>query len=323
MDAPARSSTARYISVIVPTRNRCDLLAEALASVRAIEGPDLELDLIVADNGSSDLTPDVARRYGARLVQTFVPGAAAARNAGLKAAKGEFIAFLDDDDVWLAGHLRPQLDVMEQNPDLAGVIGQVANAAPDLSSHGPFWPTGLAPRGDLFREFFATYPQIGATVVRRSVLESVGYFDEQLTYDQDWDWHLRLALRHPLGFVAEPCVLFRQRPAGQHDELQWRRMAFARRVFFANARRGGPRRSPGPLALARIYLRQFGHYYSYFTESAEAHLAASEPSAARRAVWRAFAASPLHWLRDAPHGRWLRPFRPRVSPLAHLGPLRR
>ena len=128
MDAPARAATARYISVIVPTRNRCDLLAEALASVRAIERPDLELDLIVADNGSSDLTPDVARRYGARLVQTFVPGAAAARNAGLKAAKGEFIAFLDDDDVWLAGHLRPQLDVMEQNPDLAGVIGQVAVA---------------------------------------------------------------------------------------------------------------------------------------------------------------------------------------------------
>ena len=68
------------VSVIVPTKDRCRLLAEALASVRALGGEDLKIELIVADNGSRDDTPSVAARYDATFVQTLVPGAAATRN---------------------------------------------------------------------------------------------------------------------------------------------------------------------------------------------------------------------------------------------------
>src|SRR5947209_8097109 len=88
------------VSVIVPTKDRSGLLRQALASVRALEGPDLAIELIVADNGSTDDTAAVAHEFGARLVRTLTPGAAAARNAGLRVATGEYLAFLDDDDVW-------------------------------------------------------------------------------------------------------------------------------------------------------------------------------------------------------------------------------
>ena len=187
------------------------------------------------------------------------------------------------------------------------MVGQVANTLSDLSSHGDFWPTGLPRHGDLFGKFLAIYPQIGATVVRRAVLESVGFFDEALTYDQDWDWHLRMALRHQVGFVEQPCVLFRQRPTGENDDLQWSRLAFTRHVFFNNVRRGGWRRSPPPWSLARIYVRKFGRYYSYFAQSANVHARQNDRQAARRAVLRAFAASPLHWLRDLTRAEPLRP----------------
>ena len=95
------------VSAIIPTKNRAALLREALTSVRAVEGPDLELEIIVADHGSTDDTESVARAFGARLVREPKPGAAAARNTGMRAATGQYVAFLDDDDLWLADHLRP------------------------------------------------------------------------------------------------------------------------------------------------------------------------------------------------------------------------
>src|SRR6185436_5574152 len=89
------------VSVVIPTRNRSRLLAEALQSVQAIAGPDLELEILVCDNGSTDDTADVARSFGARVLQATTPGPSATRNVGIRAATGEFLAFLDDDDLWL------------------------------------------------------------------------------------------------------------------------------------------------------------------------------------------------------------------------------
>ena len=224
------------VSVIVPTKNRNILLRQALLSIRALEGPDLDLEIIVADNGSSDDTAEVARALGARFVQTNVPGAAAARNAGLRAATGEFIGFLDDDDVWLPGHLRPHLSLLASSPDLDAVVGQVINTDQTLARRSAPWPQELPTNGNVFPAFLACLPQIGATLVRASVRDSIGYFDEQLIGDQDWDWHLRLALSHRVGFVPTPCVLFRQRNVGERDDLHWLRSRFTHRVFWQNVR---------------------------------------------------------------------------------------
>ena len=179
------------VSVIIPTKNRSALLREALASVRALDGPDLELEIIVADNGSSDCTAQVAQDFGARFVQTLAPGAAAVRNAGLRVASGDYLAFLDDDDLWLPGHLRPHLAMLAAQPTYAAVVGQII--AVDAASHpsGAPYPVSLSRDGRVFADFLTYWPQIGATVARRTVLQTVGYFDEPLSGGEEWDWQLR------------------------------------------------------------------------------------------------------------------------------------
>lgn len=290
-DVPA--AEARRVSVIVPTKNRSALLRRALASIRAVECDGVMLEIIVADNGSTDDTESVTREFGAHFVQALVPGAAAARNAGLRAATGEFLAFLDDDDVWLPGHLRPHLDLLQLRPDLTAVVSQVQNTDYYMTSCGPPWPASLPPDGNCFVRFLAFFPQIGATVARASVLESVGYLDESLLSDEDWDWHLRLALRHRIGFVAAPSVLFRQRPPAASDELEWMRLPYFRTVLLRNLRRAHWRRDClQPAASALI--KSHGAFAGYLLRAAASHIAAGDQTKARRALGWAFRVSPPH-----------------------------
>ena len=315
--APANSSDAYFrlrVSVVVPTRNRSALLNEALASIKAEENDKIELELIVADNGSSDDTREVAQRFGAVCVEVPTPGAAAARNAGIKAASGEFIAFLDDDDVWVQGHLQRQLDSLREKQECIAIVGQAVPVDGSLVPiHSPF-PSSLSNDGDAFSAFLAEYPQIGSTIVRAGALEKVGLLDERLLGDEDWDWHLRIALAGRVAFYPEPCVFFRQRPAGANDDLEWLRLGFFRRVFMTNVRRAKGR-GPGPIQSTRLFLRHSAGYYTYFCLSASAHCRSLEPAAARRAVSRAIASSPLHAIRDLVFGG---PFRDAMGSTARI-----
>ena len=299
------TTTVDRVSVIVPTKNRSALLRQALESVVALAGPDLEIELVVADNGSTDDSRDVARALGAKVVDAVTPGAGATRNAGLRAATGDFITFLDDDDVWLPENVRPQLRLLRERPDLDGVVAQIVDCDADLVRQGEPWPQTLPDGGDLFRSFLVYYPQLGATVVRASVVRDGHLFDEALIGDQDWDWHLRLALAHRVGFVPVPAVLFRHRPVGYDVDLQWRRMKFSRRVFWRNVRRGRGR-GLGALGTARTFARQRGWYCGWFVAGAAARSRQGEPEMARRAVTRAFLASPLHAAKAAVTDRTFR-----------------
>lgn len=286
------------VSVVVPTRDRPEFLAQALSSVRALEGEDVVFEILVCDNGQNPATADVAERFAARHIEVVRPGAAIARNAGLRAATGEYVAFLDDDDVWLPDHVRPQLRLLSEQAAFAAAIGQTCNAGWDLQTRGEAWPATLPGHGRLFGSFLTLYPQIGATVIRTSALSQVGLFDEALVYDQDWDWHLRLARRCAVGFVPVPCVLFRQRPPGYNDDLQWQRLRFFRRVLVQNVRSAGSERPP-LTQLVKGYLAHSGSYAGYFGRSARVHALAGERRAALRCLWRALAASPPHAARDA------------------------
>jgi glycosyltransferase involved in cell wall biosynthesis len=280
------------VSVVIPTKDRAALLRQALASVRAIEGPDLSLEVLVVNDGSSDATPAVAREFRASLVRAPRPGAAAARNAGMRAATAAYIAFLDDDDVWAPSHLRPHIAFLEARPDFDAVVGQAANADEALEAIGPAWPADLPRSGDVLGAFLTYYPQIGATVVRRGVLESVGYMDEGLLSDEDWDWHFRLALKLKVGFVPCLSVLFRQRQAGRNDDLEWMRLKLHTGVFWRNYR-AAAQRLPIHLA-AQTFLQQRGRYAKYFIESAKSHAACGEQQRLRRALLFALLASPAH-----------------------------
>jgi glycosyltransferase involved in cell wall biosynthesis len=292
--------SAARVSVIVPTKDRCALLAEALASIRRLEGPDLHLELIVADNGSTDCTQAVAREFDARYLHAETRGPAAARNAGICAATGEFLAFLDDDDVWLPTHLRPHIKLLRDDPALTAAIGQVVPADIKLTPSAPAYPTTMPRDGRFFEHFLARWPQIGALVIRRSAIDSIGLLDENLLAGEDWDWHLRISVSGRMAFTSEPSLLFRVRAPGQFadDQANWERWKWAKRVFWSNVARSGERR-PSALRLARMHLRHGGAYTGMYLQSLDAHLEAGRPEAARTAFLRAVRISPLHVLAAA------------------------
>jgi glycosyltransferase involved in cell wall biosynthesis len=284
------------VSVIVPTHDRPDYLRQALTSIRALDGPDVDFEIIIADDAGGTNTELIAGEFRARLVRATAHGAAASRNAGLRAATGEYLAFLDDDDVWLPGHLRPHLALLKADPGIQVAISQVRNSDPKLSSFGPVWPAHVSAGEDVFRAFYKFFPQIGATVARASILDSVGYQNESLLGSEDWDWHLRLALNHRIAFIPVPSVGYRTRPPGNDDELIILRVREHRRVFWSNVKRAG-RRCPLPPALLWAWSQHRGEFASYLIDSAEAQSLSGDLPGARRAIGRAFRVSPPHCLK--------------------------
>lgn len=272
----------RLISVIVPTRDRPDTLRQALASIRALEADDVTFEILVGDNGSDPESRKVASDFGAIHIPVSEKGAAAARNAGLKAATGEFLAFLDDDDIWLPSHVRQHLEILDANPEIEAVLAQVIAVDNDLRELDEPWPVRAPTEPDALVKAMlgGYYPQIGATIVRASVRDAVGLFDLALLGDQDWDWQLRIARRRKVSYLKLPCVLFRQRPPGSYDALRLRRLGFARKVFLRHALPewrvwGSPR------AMMSSYRDVIWQYYEYFVDAAVARAEAGEPGVLR------------------------------------------
>src|SRR5690606_20987586 len=112
-------SISGMVSVVIPAYNVGPHIAEAIESVLAQDYPQVEI--VVVDDGSKDDTAEVvATRYPqVSLIRKENGGAATARNAGIRAARGEFVAFLDADDIWLPGKLTAQIDYLRAHPDVA------------------------------------------------------------------------------------------------------------------------------------------------------------------------------------------------------------
>ena len=262
----------------MPTCNRAEKLRRALASIRAIEGADLSLEIIIGDNGDCPETPALAAEFGALHARTTVKGASASRNAALALATGAYIAFLDDDDAWLAGHIRPHLALLDQRADLDGVIGQVRYADERLRPlNTGDWPDRHPGEGnDLVRRMLSGFfPQIGTVVVRAAVRESSGGFDQRLIGGEDLDWLMRLAGRNALGFVATPSILFSQRPVGDYDALQRLRIGYDRKVFRRHALRNW-RVWRSPFDYMRAYSGTLMHFFTYFVQVASQSAASGQ-----------------------------------------------
>jgi glycosyltransferase involved in cell wall biosynthesis len=287
----------KTVSVVVPTRDRPTLLREALQSIRALEHDGVSFEILVGDNGTSPDTRMVAEAFHAVYLHTSQDGSAAARNIAMRAATGEYIAFLDDDDIWTSNHIHGHLRLLDRNPLLEMVVGQIINTDPQRQPiYGP-WPPRIPEGKDLLKLMLSGYfPQIGATVVRTRVRDTIGFFDEKFIGGQDWEWQLRVARSHGVGFVAEPCVLFRQKAAGTYDELQLKRISFARRIFFRHAIPEW-RLWNSPIDFARSYFGTMDNFLVYFVGASLTRAQNGERSAALRAIWHAFAVYPSRAVR--------------------------
>ena len=286
------SAGVTLVSVIVPTRDRPALLREALASIRAIETDALTFEILVGDNGKDAASRAAAEEFGAIYLPVERAGAGAARNAGLKVASGEFIAFLDDDDVWLPENIANHLAQMRARPELDAVFGQIVTTDMELTPAGQPWPEAGVEGDKLVQAMLSGYyPQLGATTVRASAAKAVGLFDESLLGDQDWDWQLRIARRRKTGFTPTPSVLFRQRPPGSFDKLRLMRLGFARKVFLRHAlhERGV---FGHPLAIVKSYTLTMRQYFDYFVDAAVTRSAEGDRGGALAAIGGAFRVFP-------------------------------
>ncbi len=283
----------RLVSVIVPTRDRPQLLRKALASIRAVEGPDLSFEILVGDNGESEETENAVAEFGGIYLKQCREGPAAARNIGLRIASGEFIAFLDDDDEWAPGNIRPQIALFDADPGIDAIFGQIVYVSGDLTPQGEPWPAKWPVNGRLFITMLnGYYPQLGATMIRSGLLEPVGLMDEKLIGDEDWDWQLRIARSHRVSFLPRPCVFCRTRPAGCYDGIQILRIKYCGKVFRRHAL-PNLKLWKSPLGLAKTYAGALAHYHRYFVDAAISRAATGDCRGARRALYQAFRLNPV------------------------------
>lgn len=285
----------RRVSVIIGTRDRPELLREALTSIRALEGPDLTFEILVGDNGSAPETPNVVAEFGGIYAKTDKNGCAAARNLAMRRATGDFIAFLDDDDLWMPGHIRPHLAFLDAHPDYEAVFSQIVSTNTQRQPLDEPWPSSLPPDGDVFGMMLSGYfPQVGGSVFRGNAIAKYGLMDESLIGDSDWDWQLRIARNGKIGLIAAPCVLFRQRDPGSFDQLQRTRQKFTKRIFRRHAflSRQAPFQRLTARKVYRAYIGAVWQYFDYFCDQAIKRSGAGEFQGARRALFGAFMTLP-------------------------------
>jgi glycosyltransferase involved in cell wall biosynthesis len=197
------------VSVVLPTRDRCTMLARAIDSVLAQTFDDLEL--IVVDDGSTDETPTLlATIDDPRLVCIRLDvsgGAAAARNVGVRRARGELVGFQDSDDVWLPEKLAMQVAVLEAHAPAVGAVGG-RWVAGDGEGAKVFAAPALEAGGDYEAELLDGHSLITPVwVIRRELLHQLGLFDERMPCLEDWDLMLRLSLQTALRAVAAPVLV--------------------------------------------------------------------------------------------------------------------
>jgi glycosyltransferase involved in cell wall biosynthesis len=207
-------------SVVLAVRNGERFLAQALESILQQSYPPTEL--IVVDGGSTDRSAEIAASYDAvTVIQQSRDGLAQAWNQGVEASSGELIGFLDSDDHWLPGKQEAQVTLLEERPELAGVV---AWARHELAP-GADPPPGFRPE---LLDADRPGPMPGTLLVRREVFDQIGYFDEdyQLAMDVDWlarvkDSGLELPTMDRTVLVkrVHPSNLSHSRPEIYHREL--------------------------------------------------------------------------------------------------------
>lgn len=201
------------ISVVIPAYNSARFIGEALSSVLAQTFTDYEI--IVVDDGSTDDTREVVGALGdrVRLVSQKNAGAGAARNRGIAAARGTWIAFLDSDDQWRPEHLRILLDAAEASPEFPLIYGSKTTVDEQGATvHHPDAPR--FPTGWIFAELIEDCLITTSTnLVRTATLRAVGGYNEdrRLRVAEDWDLYLRLAATNPIGATRDTYVISRRR----------------------------------------------------------------------------------------------------------------
>ena len=201
------------VSVIIPTYNRAWIIKESVDSVFSQDFNDFEL--IVIDDGSTDNTLEILNSYGEDIIVIHQrnQGVSSARNRGLMEASGSLIAFLDSDDLWLPGKLSLQVDFFNSNP--TALICQTEEIWMRNNVRINPKKRHKKPAGLIFEPSLALcLVSPSAVMIRRSLFDDVGLFDETLPACEDYDLWLRISCKYPVCLIDIPLIIKR----GGHDD---------------------------------------------------------------------------------------------------------
>lgn len=210
------------VSVIIPTYNYGRFIRDAIESALAQTYPALEI--LVIDDGSTDDTESIVANFGDRVryVKQANAGVCSARNRGAAESSGQYVAFMDSDDMWLATKLEKQMAVFTRDPEIKlmhcgmrefdSETGKTLRILIDGKD-------GWVADGLLLWEGPVIIGPGGTIVVDRRIFDDVGGFDPTLKVGEDWDFCYRVARTYKVGFVAEPLVEYRSHSAAAHRNV--------------------------------------------------------------------------------------------------------
>jgi glycosyltransferase involved in cell wall biosynthesis len=313
---PAGEGRGAFCSVIIPTYNRARLVPEAVESVLA--QTHREFEVIVVDDGSTDDTAAALGPYGDRIRCVRQPnrGLAAARNRGLREARGELVAFLDSDDLYEPEFLRRVLEIFRAHPDAGAVF--VAEREFEPGGEPPGRVRSKRTPGDRFSPAGMIGRDTGVgsgrpPVIRRAWLERLGGFNESMRCAVDSEMWIRWSFHVPMVFLPEPLVR-RRRHAGNLsrdralDSEDWLRiLAWLRQAHpeFVAAHPRLYRRTLGKhrLRLGRELLVRADGVTGRLARARRELLRAIQ---ARPGLLRAYAYLGLSFVAPSTYGRWRR-----------------
>ncbi len=207
------------VSVIIPTFNRAKWVKRAVSSVLFQTFEDYEV--VVVDDGSTDGTLDGLEVFSGRikcLAHGSNRGVSAARNTGIRAGTAPYLAFLDSDDYWLPEKLARQMDFLRRAPEI-----RACQTEEIWIRHGRRVnprEKHLKPSGEIFEPSLKRcLVSPSAVILKRSLLEEIGLFDESLPACEDYDLWLRIASRFPIQLLRQPLVV---KTGGHPDQLSAR-----------------------------------------------------------------------------------------------------
>lgn len=216
-----REAALPTVSVVIPTRNRPALLREALDSVRAQTFTDYEIIVVIngPDNPFTAATYRVAEAAGASILRISAGGIAVALNAGVRAARGRWIAFLDDDDLWEPDKLETEIGIGEaEGADVLFCDVYMFDGATRVRLDPIRPPPHLTPREAM------TIRNCGrgcsSTTVRREAVLAAGEFDTSLA-SPDWDMWMRLSWAHRLRWIDRYLASLRIHGANSSETMSW------------------------------------------------------------------------------------------------------
>lgn len=277
------------VSVIVAAYNYGRYLAACLDSLCAQTFVDWEA--VIVDDGSTDDTPQVVARYlpdeRIRYLCTDHVGQPAAKNHGIRAASGRYVAFLDADDVWLPEKLEKQVRLLDEKPE----VGVVATRRMQIDPQGNVVPLDadyVQHRGYVVEHmFWRNFVCFSSSMVRASVFERVGVFDEALPLAIDYDLWLRAARCFAFDYVDEPLVYYRSGHANL-SKRQTERLQCVRRIMRRFLDENGGRR-----IVRRRTIRMA--WAEHWMDTAADHAFHGQRWAALAACCRSLAHRPWHY----------------------------